>query len=190
MKKTAILFLVLAIIFSFVGCTASTAGEDTTTTTSTTEALKSDPIFEEIDTAFETKSDIGLFNIKTSLGETLKNELDAKITSLPKEDRPSFCVIEFLPAFLPTPEEDTNITLIITWKAISINNTIESSIANGFSEAHYWINSVSQADLSEIVYTKLDEAGKFTEDGLSKTYYSTSPIKAEEDNGCRLSIYN
>ncbi len=185
-KTTTILFLVLAILFSFVGCDTASIGKEVTTSTESSFRSDLTSIFEKIDTAFEKKDSLQLNNISSSFFELIREKLDVMITPLLPEDRPSFCVIEYLPA---SGELDSHVSLTISFEDVDINDSIASSINKNFFEAHYFVDNISTEDLMSIVHTELEKNDEFEEHGLSDIKISISPLIVDE-KGSRLSISN
>lgn len=90
MKKTFSLILVLAIIFLFGACGATTSKEENPTAPST----YTDPITEWIEECIETNTSDSFGGILSSAYTTVKQTLDSCISSVSEEQRPYKYAIE------------------------------------------------------------------------------------------------
>ena len=160
MKKATILFLVLAIIFSFVGCSTASIDEEKTvtstvaqTTISAEDMASASNVISWIDSLFEQKNSNSCGGLRPLIAEQINLHIKQKIAENPDEG-PNYYSIEYL----PHPEDTEGFFQIsIRYDATNLNEKFLQIIESDNPKSELYIKGYSKVEVEDILSSALKE---------------------------------
>lgn len=181
MKKTTILFLVLAIILSFASCTTASIEEETTAISSTTTELSEDQelfiqFYNWIESVFYRKQSNLYGGLRPSYADPVKNIIDKNFSQSSIED-PYFYFIEYL----EHPEGTEGFFQVgIHFEISDLENEIRYIVESKSPMAYIYINGYTNNEIESIVVNAIKKA----KDVSDSFKYEIS----EDDDYCCLMV--
>ncbi len=172
MKKTAILFfLVLAIILSLFGCTASHTEKNSSSKDFDQETMLW--VVSEIDTCFDSKHSDGYGGIRQSFYNDIKQKIDDCIVSSTEEDRPYAYSLECL----SHPENTEGFFQThLYFEEASIEKTINLAFSSRLSKAFYFFRNSSKEDIEKAIHSLVEQETQNAPEGMPEFDYTITQL--------------